>query len=304
MKRIALLIGLAFMGTMSMAQIVESDPYTYYGNFSVGKIKDKVRLSDVDLNIPENKALNNDKTFCVIFANEDYKREQSVPYAVHDGDVFRQYCIKTLGIPEKNVHYLPNATKNDMEYGVEWLKKSLALQKGEGKGIVYYSGHGMPNESSFNSYLLPIDGYADTPGSGYSLDQMYAELGASDAISVTYFIDACFSGADRSGEMMEVNRGVAIKSKGGQLKGNAVVFSAAKEDETAYAYLEKSHGMFTYFLLKKLQDTKGNVSYGELNEYINENVSSMSWSENKKTQTPTTNSTMPNSEWKKMKLIK
>ena len=299
MKRSVLLLGLALMGAVGMAQTVDVESDTY--SFSVGKIKNKVRLSDVDLNVPQSRTVN-DKTFCVIFANEKYQLEQSVPFAAHDGEVFKEYCIKTLGIPEKNVHYRANATKNNMEFEVDWLKSVLATHKGEAKGIVYYSGHGMPSESTLNSYLLPVDGYASRPESGYSLDKMYADLGNTDAASVTYFIDACFSGANRSGEMMEQNRGVAIKSKGGQLKGNSVVFSAAQGDETAYVYQDKSHGMFTYFLLKKLQETKGNVSYGELSDYINEKVSRMSLVENSKSQTPTTTSTM--SDWKKEKFNK
>ena len=299
MKKSILLLGLALMGAVGMAQTVDVESDTY--SFSVGNIKNKVRLSDVDQNIPQARTVN-DKTFCVIFANEKYQLEQSVPFAAHDGEVFKEYCVKTLGIPEKNVHFRANATKNNMEFEVDWLKSVLATHKGEAKGIVYYSGHGMPSESTVNSYLLPVDGYASRPESGYSLDKMYADLGNTDAASVTYFIDACFSGANRSGEMMEQNRGVAIKSKGGQLKGNSVVFSAAQGDETAYVYQDKSHGMFTYFLLKKLQETKGNVSYGELSDFITEKVSRMSLVENSKSQTPTTTSTM--TDWKKEKFNK
>lgn len=299
MKKSILLLGLALMGAVGMAQTVDVESDTY--SFSVGNIKNKVRLSDVDQNIPQARTVN-DKTFCVIFANEKYQLEQSVPFAAHDGEVFKEYCVKTLGIPEKNVHFRANATKNNMEFEVDWLKSVLATHKGEAKGIVYYSGHGMPSESTLNSYLLPVDGYASHPESGYSLDKMYADLGNTDAASVTYFIDACFSGANRSGEMMEQNRGVAIKSKGGQLKGNSVVFSAAQGDETAYVYQDKSHGMFTYFLLKKLQETKGNVSYGELSDFITEKVSRMSLVENSKSQTPTTTSTM--TDWKKEKFNK
>ena len=302
MKKAFLLLSLALMGAVGMAQnqnVVEAESETY--SFSVGNIKNKVKLSDVDMNIPQTKTVN-DKTFCIIFANDRYQMEQPVPFAAHDGEVFKDYCVKTLGIPEKNIHYRANATKNNMEFEVDWLSNVLATHKGEAKGIVYYSGHGMPNESNLNSYLLPVDGYASRPESGYSLDKMYADLGSTDAASVTYFIDACFSGANRSGDMMEQNRGVAIKSKGGRLQGNSVVFSAAQGDETAYVYQDKSHGMFTYFLLKKLQDTKGNVSYGELSDFINDKVSRMSLVENSKSQTPLTTSSM--SDWKKIKFNK
>lgn len=300
MKKAFLLLGLVLMGAVGMAQdVVETESRTY--SFSVGNIKDKVRLSDVDMNIPQTRAVN-DMTFCIIFANEKYQMEQSVPFAAHDGEVFKDYCVKTLGIPEKNIHYRANATKNNMEFEVDWLANVLANKKGEAKGIVYYSGHGIPNESDFNSYLLPVDGYASRPESGYSLDKLYADLGNTDAALVTYFIDACFSGTNRRGEMMEQTKGVGVKSKSGRLQGNSVVFSAAQGDETAYVYQDKSHGMFTYFLLQKLQETKGNVSYGELSDFIKEKVVYESLLENSKSQTPLTSSMM--GDWKKMKFNK
>jgi hypothetical protein len=66
-----------------------------------------------------------------------------------------------------------------------------------------------------------------------------------------------------------------------------IVFTAATNDETAYPYREKGHGMFTYFLLKKLQESKGNVTLGELGDYIATNVKRQSIVVNNKSQTPT-----------------
>ncbi|MBR6437771.1 MAG: caspase family protein, partial [Bacteroidales bacterium] len=87
------------------------------------------------------------------------------------------------------------------------------------------------------------------------------------------------------------------------LKGNTVVFSAASGDETAMTYKEKGHGLFTYFLLKKLQETGGEVSYGELDKYIKTNVERESFLINEKDQTPTTNvSENAVNTWKNMKL--
>ena len=47
--------------------------------------------------------------------------------------------------------------------------------------------------------------------------------------------------------------------------------------------------MFTYFLLKKLQDTKGDVTYKELSDYLKEQVGVKSILINNKEQTPETN---------------
>ena len=84
--------------------------------------------------------------------------------------------------------------------------------------------------------------------------------------SAAVFLDACFSGAGRSGDVMLASRSVAIKPNVAAPKGNMVVFSASSNDETAYPYHEKGHGLFTYFLCKKLQETEGKVTLGELED--------------------------------------
>ena len=116
-------------------------------------------------------------------------------------------------------------------------------------------------------------------------------------------MDACFSGAQRSGEMLASARGVAIRSRQGMPSGNMVVFSAAQGDETAYPYHEKGHGLFTYFMLKKLQETKGDVTLGELDDYISTNVRRQSILVNRKSQTPTvTSATALEQTWKETKI--
>lgn len=302
MKKPFLLVLSLVLTLAGVAQTIDLESEEFSFSIGTSSKENEVRKSDVDLNIPHTKTVN-DKTFVIIFANEAYQKEQNVPFALHDGETFRQYCIEALGIPEKNIRMDKNATLNNMKHEVSWLKNTLVAFKGEAKGIVYYSGHGIPDEASRNAYLLPVDGYATDPESGYSLDRLYADLGTASAESVTYFIDACFSGANRDGKMMAESRGAAVKSKSGQLKGNAVVFSAAQGDETAYIYQDKSHGMFTYFLLKKLQESKGDVNYGELADFINEKVTRMSLVENSKMQTPVAHaSTSLADSWRKCKL--
>jgi hypothetical protein len=84
-----------------------------------------------------------------------------------------------------------------------------------------------------------------------------------------------------------------------------VVFSAAQGDETAYPYKDKGHGLFTYYLLKKLKETKGNVSLEELSSYITEKVSRESIVSNGKSQTPTVmTSDNLKTTWAKIRLNK
>ena len=258
--------------------------------------------SDVDQNIPEVSATNTN-TFAIIIANESYQEETPVQYALNDGHTFKEYCQKVLGLPEDNIHYRENATLNNMLAEVDWIAKVARAYNGEANLIVYYAGHGIPDEASGSSYLLPVDGIGNNLRTGYSLAELYKTLGALPAKSVTVFMDACFSGAKRGEGMLASARGVAIKAKPEAPKGNMVVFSAAQGDETAYPYEDKGHGLFTYFLLKKLQETKGQVSLGELAQYVQQQVSRRSIVTNGKSQTPcVTPSESVVGTWKEKKL--
>jgi hypothetical protein len=240
--------------------------------------------SEVDKNIPVT-GVQNSNTFAVIIANENYNAVDRVPFALNDGSIFSEYCQKTLGIPAKNIRYVPNATGNQIKQQMGWLQ-NVTKAYANANIIFYYAGHGIPDESSRTAYLLPVDGTGTDVTTGYKLDDLYATLGSIPARIVTVFMDACFSGSKREQGMLASARGVAIKAKSGMPQGNMVVFSAAQSDETAYPNNEEKHGMFTYFLLKKLQETKGNVTLHELGKYITERVSQESIVMNNKSQTP------------------
>ena len=243
--------------------------------------------SDVDKNIPEVKPENTDNTFAVIIANESYNKEAGVPFAANDGKIFSEYCKKTIGLPETNVRLLTNATLNDMKHEINWLRQVIETRKGNAKVIFYYAGHGIPDEKDHQAYLLPVDGYGSDVSTGYSLNNLYKELGEAPAKSVVVLLDACFSGAKREGDMLASARGIALKANRGEPQGNMVVISAAQGDETAYPYKKEGHGLFTYFLLKKIQESKGNVTLKELGDYLTEKVSQQSIVVNSKSQTPT-----------------
>ncbi len=261
-----------------------------------------VGRSDVDLNIPSTAKINSD-FFAVIIANENYRREAPVPFAINDGRIFRDYCINTLGIPKTQIHLVENATLNDLRHEISWISSVMETQKGKANVIFYYAGHGIPNEATKKAYLLPTDGFSADFSTGYALEDIYVQLGKLPSQSITYFIDACFSGAKREEGMLASARGVSIKVKESILVGNAVAFTAASDEQTAYPYYEKGHGLFTYFLLKKLQETKGEVTYEELANYISEQVSQKSVIVNSKLQSPSVKAnSILQDKWKKWTL--
>ncbi len=254
--------------------------------------------SEVDKDIP-NGGISNTNSFAFIIANEHYSNQNfaQVPYAQNDGAIFRNYCIRTLGIPEKNIHFQMDATYGQMQRFLTQLKNTAEVNPGS-RIIFYYAGHGAPDEGTHEAFLVPVDAYQVNRNLCINLQSLYDDLKDIESSRITVFLDACFSGTNRDNTMMASARGVAIKPKQNTVSGNLVVFSAASGDETAWPYSDEGHGMFTYFLLKKLQETAGNVSYKELYDYLYENVRRSSNNINSKIQTPTVRSSYSlGNEW-------
>lgn len=246
----------------------------------------KVEVVDiVDSNVPKtNRECS--KTFAVIIGNEHYQKVAAVPYANNDAATFAKYCQYTLGIPALNIRQYKDLTYAGFLTAIEDLGKIAEAFGNDIHVIFYYAGHGIPDEKTMASYLLPVDANGSNTTVCYKLADLYDSLSKLNAKSVVVLLDACFSGAQRGEGMLSSARGVAIKSKPSAPKGNMTVFSAACGDETAYPYKEKKHGLFTYFLLKKLQDTNGNVTLGDLTDYVTSQVRQQSILVNKKSQTP------------------
>ncbi len=268
---------------------------------TVEELDEIVRSSDVDINVPVT-GISAENTFVLIIANEKYEFVDDVQFALNDGDAMREYCIKTLGVPERQVWFYKNASAGIIAGGVAKIAQAMDIFD-DAKAIVYYCGHGIPDEKTGEAYIVPTDGQGTNITTCYSLNKLYKTLSDSKASSITYFMDACFTGANREGSMLVAARGVAREAKKEIVEGNAVVFSAASGDETAMPYVEKQHGLFTYFLLKKMQETRGEVSYGELADYIKSNVKREAFLTNEKPQNPVVATSEDNKDtWESIKL--
>ncbi len=167
--------------------------------------------SSVDKNIPTNPKVAN--RIALIIGNEDYSgtlnAEVNVAYARNDAEIFKQYALNTLGVEENNMHFLLDATAGQMRREID-LVTALATKLGNScEVIVYYAGHGFPDEVTKVPYLIPVDVDATNLSSAIKLSDMYKKLGATGANKVTIFLDACFSGGGRNQGLLAA-RGVAI----------------------------------------------------------------------------------------------
>lgn len=96
--------------------------------------------------------------------------------------------------------------------------------------------------------------------------------------------------------MLSAVRGVRLKPKENSINGKVVVFSASQGEETAQPYKEQGHGLFTYFLIRKLKETRGEVTLGELYDYVNTQVRRTSVINGQK-QTPSIKVAPDNTIW-------
>jgi len=264
--------------------------------------------SDVDKNIP--LALTDHPfRYALIIGNEDYSKyqrglntEANVAFARNDASTFRDYASRVMGVEDKNLFFLTDATAGEMEQKIDLITKLAAKTAEEAEIIFYYAGHGLPDEVSKEPYLIPVDVSGTNLNSAIKLADVYKAFSKTGAQRITFFLDACFSGGGRDAGLLAA-RSVKVKPKEELISGNMVVYTASSGEQSSLPYSDEQHGMFTYFLLKKLQESKGNVSYGDLADYIRDNVSIESLRINNKEQDPTVKvSIAVQSDWEEWKL--
>jgi hypothetical protein len=249
--------------------------------------------------------IKNEKTLALIISNENYELASNVENATNDGLAFKEYCLKTLGIPNENLRYAKDLTYGKMRKSFSDILDLGDMMNGEANIIIYYAGHGIPDNQTKDAFLMPVDADGTDTDICMSLSSLYERINSKNINKCVIFLDACFSGAQRGGDMIVAARGVKLKPKETAPTGKTIVFSATSDDEAAYSHKQEKHGLFTYYLLSKLQESKGKTSLGELAEYIREKVSLESRRINNLPQTPRIAvSVGMENEWKSLKLIK
>lgn len=262
--------------TLALNQSVSSEKLKIQGLEDKKDVKISIASlgSDVDKNIPAiGKSYSN--RIALIIGNEDYSQsvnsQINVPYAIRDAQVFKDYAINIMGIEENNIFHYTNASAGVMKREIDRISK-LATKLGNNTEVVfYYAGHGFPDEKTKMPYLIPVDVSSSNLPDAVSLKSLYTSLGSTGATKITIFLDACFSGGGREQGMLAA-RGIRIVPEQQQCIGNMVVFSASKGDQVALPYHEQQHGMFTYFMLKKLQESKGALTYKDMYDYLKKSV--------------------------------
>jgi hypothetical protein len=253
----------------------------------------KQPVSDVD-ELPAVKARPNKNAYAIVIGIEQYRqRLPKADFAAHDAQVVTEYLSKVMGYPEENVITLLNdkASKSDFDkYIGRWLSNNVEK---DSSVFIYYSGHGAPNPNTGDAYLVPYDGDpAFIDETGYSLKMLYEQLGRLPAKEIVVALDSCFSGAGGRSVIAKGARPLVMHLQNAfVIPQNITVMAAASSNQISSTYEAKSHGLFTYFMLKGIRDENvikqnGAISISDLFIYMKPQVERIARKQYNNEQTP------------------
>jgi hypothetical protein len=228
----------------------------------------------------------------IIIGIEKYKRVPKAEFANLDAKDFYNYAVRGLGIKPENIKLLLDEEADDIEI-VKAFENWLPLQVKKDKTDVYvfYSGHGLPSTDGQSLYFLP-----------YGVDKQYlartavgqkevvTALVASKPKSVTMFIDSCYSGQTRGGDVLLASvKPIALKVEANAFPSNFTVITASSNDQVSSSSPELKHGIFSYFLMKGMegdadQNKDGKITVAEIQEYLTDMVGRQAMGMNRKQQ--------------------
>lgn len=254
-----------------------------YADAGIPAVQEVKRESELVVGLNKRKEATRNR-FALVIGNEDYNSmkqeatyQPNVDFAVQDAETFAKYANNVMGVPENNIILLKNATLAQMKSNLDKIERLAQNDVTDLELIVYYAGHGQVDGETKESYLIPVDVSITAPKSGIKLEEFYTTLSSCNAKRTMVFLDACYSG---------VGRGIVIRPKEVPVKGNLIVMTATSSTQRSMPYHEKGHGLFTYFLLKTMRDSSGDITIGELFDEVQATVKTNSVWINNSQQTP------------------
>ena len=267
--------------------------------FVLKRRENKDEFPDIDKDIPIT-GKKNPNCYALIIGNADYDQEKSLfndlDYVANDAEIFKQYLIKTYGVPSLNIEFANNVGTMDFLALINSFTKKIENHP-DAQFLFYYSGHGGIYENQ-SSYFLPID-YNESTDVYNIIDNLIVETVIYNILlaapsKLTVILDMCYSGKG--------GKGVEVGNTDFDFDGPVVLFSASETE--AYPFERRNHSLFTYALLKNIHDTKGDITYKELSVNIQTTINQIIEKEKLKhdQKMKVVPSTILDEEWENWKL--
>ncbi|MCX6282186.1 MAG: caspase family protein [Bacteroidetes bacterium] len=248
-------------------------------------------LCDADREIPElNKERKN--SYVLIISNDAYSPMQtarcfsdSMDFHSRDARVFREYAIRTLGIPSSNIQMITNAKSFEMRRELIKLASYSRGINGNADLIFYYAGYGLIDEKTMEPYILPVDIENDDPKFIIRITDIYKMLQEDASRRISILLEASFQ-FDALKPKPEKSKSVKINLRYPNVPANVFFIAASSPGQKAWSDYQAGHGLFTMALLEKLKESKGNASLKEMSDYIIQKVRATSVKMKLKEQVP------------------
>jgi uncharacterized caspase-like protein len=228
-----------------------------------------ISISDVDTP-PAFNLEPQENTYAVVIGIERYRNLSKSDFSKSDAVVVKDY-LRVFGLQERNIELLTDerATRSDIEKSIEaWLPNRA---KKNSVVIIYYSGHGAPDPTSGEAYIVPYDGDPNYLSvTAYPLNRLYERLAKLQAREVIIILDSCFSGAGGRSVLAKGARPLVMLTATATPPSNMAVLTATEGTQISASSPEKKHGIFTYHFLKALRAGLKNLA--EIYEYIKPQV--------------------------------
>ncbi len=229
----------------------------------------------------------------IIIGIQDYKRVPKAEFANNDAKEFYEYAIRALGIKQEKIKMLLDDEADEVNI-VKAFENWLPIQVDKDKTDVYvfYSGHGLPAPDGKSLYFLPHGVDKELLSrTAISQNEIVAALSTAKPKSVTMFIDACYSGQTRGGDVLVANaKPVSLKSDTNAYPPNFTVITASTNDQISSSSQELKHGIFSFYLMKGMEgeadaNKDGKITLGEMQDYLSDKVSRQAMTLNRRQTT-------------------
>ena len=252
----------------------------------------ETKLTLARLNAVNVKAQPKRDAAAVIIGIADYTNLPRADYANDDARQFYDYALRGLGIAPENIRLMVDADARQLDIlrtFKAWLPQRV---KPTTDVYVFYSGHGLPAADGKGLYLLPVATDRDFVDKTAVLQsEINAALQAAKPKSVTLFLDSCYSGLAKTGELLLASaRPLVLQSKLAAFPTEFTVISAAQHDQISSSSPELKHGIFSYYLMKGMEgeadeNKDGKITVGEMHAYLADRVARQAGAVNR-LQTP------------------
>ena len=229
----------------------------------------------------------------IIIGIQNYKRVPKAEFANNDAREFNEYAIRALGIRPEKIKMLVDEEADEVNI-VKAFENWLPIQVNKDKTDVYvfYSGHGLPAPDGKSLYFLPHGVDKELLSrTAVGQNEIVAALSSAKPKSVTMFIDACYSGQTRGGDVLVANaKPLSLKSDTNAYPPNFTVITASANDQISSSSPELKHGIFSFYLMKGMEgeadaNKDGKITVGEMQDYLSDKVSRQAMTLNRKQTT-------------------